>query len=278
MRRLLTLVLFVLAACGGGGGSASATLPPSSAPAPTSSPAMWAPSTTDSFQWILSAPLDTTAPATVYDIDAFDATSSDVAALHALGRHAVCYINVGAFENWRPDASSFPPAVIGSAYAGWPGENWLDIRRMDLLGPIMNARFDTCASKGFDAVEPDNIDGYQNATGFALTASDQIAYNTWIASLAHARHLSIALKNDADQLQALLPSFDFAIDEDCWQQGWCAQLAPMRAAAKAVITVEYTDLTTAATFTGTDCPQAKSAGYYALLKHRNLDAWYTVCP
>jgi hypothetical protein len=31
------------------------------------------------------------------------------------------------------------------------------------------ARLDMCKAKGFDAVEPDNVDGYTNTTGFPLT-------------------------------------------------------------------------------------------------------------
>lgn len=246
--------------------------------APVSSAQIWKPRTSDSFQWILSAALDTTAPATVYDIDAFNSSTADVSTLHGMRRHAVCYVNAGAYENFRPDASSFPAQVIGNAYTGWPGENWLDIRRIDLLGPIMQARLDMCKAKGFDAVEPDNIDGFENSTGFPLGADDQVIYNTWLASIAHERGMSIALKNDANQVAQLQPLYDFALTEDCWQQGWCSQLSPFHAAGDAVFNVEYTDVTTPATFTGTYCPNAKAAGFYTILKRRQLDASIQTCP
>jgi hypothetical protein len=58
--------------------------------------------------------------------------------------------------------------VIGDPYEGWPGERWLDIRRIDLLAPLIGQRLELCRIKGFDAVEPDNIDGYTNDTGFSL--------------------------------------------------------------------------------------------------------------
>jgi hypothetical protein len=67
--------------------------------------------------------------------------------------------------------------VLGRNLDGWPGERWLDIRRIGALRPIMKARIAKCARKGFDAVEPDNIDGYQNRSGFPLTGSDQLRYN-----------------------------------------------------------------------------------------------------
>jgi hypothetical protein len=55
--------------------------------------------------------------------------------------------------------------VIGNDYEGWPGEKWLDIRQIDQLAPIMRARLDACRAKGFDGIEPDNIDEYTNDTG-----------------------------------------------------------------------------------------------------------------
>ncbi len=86
----------------------------------------------------------------------------------------MCYLSAGTYENWRPDAAAFSKQIIGKADEGWTGENWLDIRRIDLLAPILQARLDLCKAKGFDAVEPDNVDGYQNETGFPLTAADQL--------------------------------------------------------------------------------------------------------
>lgn len=41
----------------------------------------------------------------------------------------------------------------------------------------MQARLDLAVQKGCDGVEPDNVDGYQNNSGFPLTAQDQLAYN-----------------------------------------------------------------------------------------------------
>ena len=268
---------FLLAGCGGGasGGGGATQLPAQPSPQPT----MWSAAASDTFQWQLNAtPPDTTVSATVYDVDGFDTSANTVAALHALKRHVVCYVNAGVYENWRPDASQFPAAVVGQPDAGWPGEYWLDIRRLDVLGPIMQSRMDVCKSKGFDAIEPDNIDGFENPTGFALSASDQLAYNEWLASQAHARGMSIALKNDGNQAQTLLPYFDFALDEDCWTQGWCNQLAPYHSAGKAVFTVEYSDAMTSSAFHTNVCPKAQAAGFYAIFKNRNLDAYRETCP
>lgn len=234
----------------------------------------WRPALNTSWQWQLSGSLDQSVDAVMYDVDLFETDTSVVAALHTQGRKVVCYISVGSWENWRPDAGQFPAAVVGNDYEGWPGEKWLDIRRIDLLGPIMRQRLDMCRTKGFDAIEPDNIDGYTNDTGFPLSYSDQLAYNRWLANEAHARGLSIGLKNDGDQVADLLSYFDWALTEDCFDQGWCSQLTPFVAAGKAVFAAEYTD--TGMT-TGQFCPQANALNFNAILKHRELDAWRQTC-
>ncbi|HUZ50043.1 MAG TPA: endo alpha-1,4 polygalactosaminidase [Candidatus Dormibacteraeota bacterium] len=278
--RILALAILISVA-GCGGGTAATRSSGASPTVPASAPSTgWSPARIDTYQWQLSGTIDTTIAASVYDLDAFDTAAQTVTALHQLGRHVVCYVDTGTYENWRPDAPSFQanPVVIGSPDSGWPGEYWLDIRRIDILGPIVEARFDLCKAKGFDAIEPDNIDGYQNQTGFPLTATDQLTYNRWLAAQAHARGLGIALKNDSDQASALEPSFDWSLDEDCYAQGWCAALAPFTTAGKAVVAVEYDDALTPAQFAAGACPAAALGGYQTILKHRLLDAWRQSCP
>ena len=112
------------------------------------------------------------------------------------------------------------PEIGPGSTNGWPGERWLDIRRLDILGPIMQRRLDMCAAKGFDAVEFDNVDGYTNRTGFPLTAPSSSA-TTCSANQAHRRGISVGLKNDTDQIPRLLPYFDFALNEQCHQYHEC---------------------------------------------------------
>ncbi len=237
----------------------------------------WQPTPGVTWQWQLDTPLDLAVDAQVYDIDMFDNDASAVAALHAQGRKVICYISVGSWEEWRPDADQFPPSVLGNDYAGWAGEKWLDIRQIDLLAPIMRARLDQCQAKGFDGVEPDNMDGYTNATGFPLTYQDQLDYNVWLAQEAHARGLSIGLKNDGDQVGDLLAYFDWALTEDCFAENWCDQVQPFTVAGKAVLAAEYTDQMTGAEFQNQVCPQAATLSLSAILKNRDLDAWREVC-
>ncbi len=238
---------------------------------------VWQPAPGTTWQWQLGdPPIDQSFDVQMYDVDMFDVSASLVAALHARGRIVICYISVGSWEDWRPDADQFPDEVLGDDYEGWPGEKWLDIRQIDLLAPIMRARLDQCQAKGFDGVEPDNIDGYTNDTGFPLLSyQDQLTYNIWLAQEAHARGLSIGTKNDGDQTADLLPYFDWALTEDCFADEWCDDVTPFIAAGKAVFAAEYTD--TGITLDDF-CPQAQALGFSAILKHRDLDSWRRACP
>ena len=268
-------------ACAGSGGSASSNPPVGATAAPVSTAPTsdwWIPAPGSSFQYDLSDAGLPTPSASMVDLDWEATSASNVAALHVAGSKAVCYVDAGTEETWRPDASSFPAVVIGNADAGWPGEFWLDVRRYDILGPIMTARIATCKQKGFDAVEFDNIDGYGNNTGFPLTLEDGENYLTKLAQVAHGDGLAVALKNAPEMLPAILPTVDFAIDEDCWQQGWCSSDAALRTAKKLVVDVEYDDVTTLLQFDSIDCPAAAALGDTAILKHRTLDAWIATCP
>ncbi|MEW5868363.1 MAG: endo alpha-1,4 polygalactosaminidase [Chloroflexota bacterium] len=237
---------------------------------------IWQPQPGLTWQWQLSdLPLDLSVEAAVYDIDLFENDAGVVQALHDQGRRVICYISMGSWEDWRPDAAQFPPEVLGRDYEGWEGEKWLDVRRIDLLAPILQARLDLCQAKGFDAVEPDNIDGYTNRTGFPLTYQDQITFNTWLAEQAHQRGLAIALKNDGDQVEDLLPLFDFAITEDCFADDWCEQVRAFTRAGKAVLAAEYTDT---GVELGDFCDLAWEWGFSVILKDRDLDAFRQTCP
>lgn len=199
---------------------------------------IWRPAPGTTWQWQLQGTINTGYDVDMYDIDLFDTPASLIDQLHADGRVVICYISAGSWENWRPDASRFPAVVKGKSN-GWAGERWLDIRRIDKLGPIMKDRLDLAVAKGCDGIEPDNIDGYTNNTGFPLTYAHQLAYNRWLAAEAHARGLSIGLKNDLDQVADLVDHYDWAINEQCWQYNECHLLDPFVAAGKAVFGVEY---------------------------------------
>ncbi|MGZ4691612.1 MAG: endo alpha-1,4 polygalactosaminidase [Acidimicrobiia bacterium] len=232
--------------------------------------ACWVPPANTSWQIQLQGKIKTTFDVRLYDIDLFDAPPATIAALHAAGHKVACYFSAGSYENWRSDAGRFPAAVKGLGN-GWPGEQWLDVRRVDLLMPIMTARLDLCRQKGFDSVDADNMDGYTNTTGFPLTAGDQLAYNATIANAAHARGLTIALKNDLEQIPQLVSYFDWAVNEQCFQYQECGLLAPFRSAGKAVMNIEYK--------LGLKkfCPAANALNFNSLKKALSLKAARKAC-
>lgn len=212
---------------------------PAPPPATTGPAPRWQPPARTTWQYQLDGSLDLGVAAAVFDVDWEDTTADQVRQLHAAGRHVVCYVNAGAFEDWRADAASYPAAVLGRPLEGWQGERWLDVRRLDILLPLIAARMDVCRSKGFDAVEPDNVDGYTNSSGFPLTAQDQLRFDRAVAQLAHDRHLAVALKNDVEQIPDLEPDFDFAVNEECLVSDECDAYRPFVGAGKAVLHVEY---------------------------------------
>jgi uncharacterized protein (TIGR03437 family) len=232
---------------------------------------VWKPALNTSWQWQLKKEIDLSVDAEVYDVDLFDVPASTVATLHARGRKVICYFSVGTFEPWRPDATQFPEAVKGRSLADFANERWLDIRRWDVLGPIMESRMDLCKSKGFDAIEPDNVDAYVNRSGFPLSARDQRDYNIHIAQAAHARGLSVGLKNDLDQIPDLVAYFDWALNEQCFQYRECGVYSEFIRAGKAVFHVEYNVKPEAF------CTQANSMNFNSLHKRIDLDAYRVAC-
>jgi len=234
-------------------------------------PGIWQPAPGTSWQWQISGEIDTSYDVAMYDIDLFDAPQETIDALHADGRVVICYFSAGSLEDWRPDVAEFPPEVLGSPLQGWPDERWLDIRRIDLLAPLMRARLDLAAAKGCDGVEPDNVEAYANRSGFDLSYEDQLAYNIWLAEEAHARALSIGLKNDLDQVPDLLPYFDWALNEQCVEFAECEALLPFVQAGKAVFGVEYEG--DPAEF----CPVANALNFDWLHKRLELGAWRMAC-
>jgi hypothetical protein len=231
----------------------------------------WQPAPDLTWQVQFSGPIDLSVRADVYDLDAFETSPRLVRRLHDRGRFAICYINAGAWEDWRPDAARFPASVKGKRLDGWPGERWLDIRRIDVLGPILRDRIAMCAGKGFDGVEFDNVNGYSNPTGFPLRRADQLMFNRWLADAAHAAGLAVGLKNTLDLAGELEPDFDFAILEQCYQYRECALAQPFLEAAKPVVDIEYS--AKRADF----CPRTDRLGIYAMRKRLALDAWRRAC-
>lgn len=291
-RTLAALAALSLAACddgtsptGTGGNTSSASTSSgtttSSTSASTSSStssgaggALFSPAPGTDWQWQLSGTLDTSIDVPVYDVDMIETTDDELAKLKADGRKVICYFSAGSYEPYRPDAMAFAMADLGNELDGWPGERWLDTRSA-AVRDIMKARLDVAKQRGCDAVEPDNVDGYLNDPGFPLTAQTQLDYNKFIAAEAHARGLSVGLKNDLEQVAQLEPFFDWALDEECFEYEECGVYAPTFIASnKAVFHAEYVDAADLAKV----CAVTKPLGLSTLLKNLDLDAYRLPCP
>jgi hypothetical protein len=233
MRRPSALLLATLLAALLGGVLVAASVSPVRAAG-----GWWSPPQRLTWFWQLQGTVKNGEPVAAYDIDGFENGASEVATLHAQGKHVICYIDAGTAENFRPDYSSFPKSVLGRSN-GWPGERWIDVRRLGVIEPIMTARFQICREKGFDAVEPDNIEAYSNKSGFPITAQQQLVYNEWIATEVHSLGMAVLQKNDGEQAAQLQPYFDGALSEQCNQYDECADFEPYLAAGEPVLNAEY---------------------------------------
>ncbi len=163
----------------------------------------------------------------MFDVDGFDSPASMVARIHArTGRTrahelAVCYLSLGSWERYRPDQASWPRAALGLTLAGYPDEHWVDVRQLGALTPLIDARLRMCARKGFDGVEVDNIDGWDNHSGFPLTPQDTEAWLAQVANEAHTLGMFVLWKNDPYLASFGLRYFDGALSEQCFSYREC---------------------------------------------------------
>lgn len=213
----------------------------------------------------------------IIDIDAFSASKELVDAFHSQGIKVIAYVSVGTLENFRPDAALLPAEVIGNIYPAWPDERFLDLRQIEKLKPFIQSRFDMIKAKGFDGIEPDNLDGMYEDNGFGLSFEDTRRFCEWIIDEAHTRGLCIGQKNTEELVPALYRKFDFALTEDVFANHNQNDYSLYITAGKPVFSAEYTDLISPADFSASVCPLARNLNYFAFLKHRNLTRWTYDC-
>lgn len=204
---------------------------------PVTTGSWYQPGVTTTWQLQLTGTLNTSYNVDLYDIDLFDTPTATIASLQASGKKVICYFST-AYEDWRSDADDFLDTSIGNNMDDWPGEKWVDIRSKNVLN-IMLARLDLAVEKGCDGVDPDNVNAYQQETGFSLTKSNQIAFNRRIANEAHERGLTVGLKNSGDLATSYVDYFDFELNEQCHFYNECDDLQTFITAGKPVFNAEY---------------------------------------
>jgi hypothetical protein len=187
----------------------------------------------------------------VYDIDGIINPASTVAALHAQGKHVVCYVEVGAAGNYYSAAQEgvttsyydqFNAAgVLGQAVPSWP-ERFLDIRSSATRSIVESMIARQCAAKKFDAVETDIDESYHSANGFGLTKADEEQFMTTLAAYMHGLGLGWWIKNPDDTGDSyatdMYPLADAVLTEQCNQYASCGLLSAYFG-HKAVFNAEY---------------------------------------
>lgn len=231
-------------------------------PTPTNS--FWKPENKKSWYIQYTGTIDFNKNVNVYNIDLEGTSISEIQKLHDRGVKVVCYFSAGTFENYRDDISLFSSNDYGNIVDGWPDENWLDTRSANVRN-IMKKRMLLAKTKNCDAVDPDNMDGFDNNSGFPLTYQTQLDYNKFIANFAHSIGLSVSLKNDLAQVKDLVNYFDFAVNEECVQWNECDLLNPFVKQNKSVFHIEYK---------GT-CKNI--SGFSSILKKLNLGSYQVNC-
>ncbi len=192
------------------------------------------------------------APAPViYDIDSIINPASTVASLHSLGAHVVCYVEVGAAGNYYPASQEGIPTsyydqlrragVMGGKVPGYP-ERYLDIRSAATVTIIESMIEQQCVAKGFDAVETDIDEEYDDPSGFPLTRADEEQYMTTLAGFMHGHGLGWWIKNPDDTGDGyatdMEPLADAVLTEQCNQYQTCGYLSAYFG-HKAVFNAEY---------------------------------------
>jgi hypothetical protein len=177
----------------------------------------------------------------------------------AAGRaYSICYVN--AFQTQddeagtdRPDERSNWPAELVLRELGddpeWGGEYLVDIstaekraQAADWVQPMI----ETCAEKGFEAVEYDNLDSWTRMDGTPLAGDvpfgkeEAIAYAELLTDRAHGLGLAVGQKNAVDLSRRDSRErigFDFAIAEECGRYAECQDYR--RRFGDRVIVIEY---------------------------------------
>ena len=191
---------------------------------------MWHPAPVAELQWYLDGEISTSntsemgtgvtayngdkPPATnptVYDIDGVENTAADVSALHALGAHVVCYIEVGTAGDYYSAADEGLATTyyaqlsaagdLGSSLSGYP-ENFLNITSPSTVLIIEAMITQQCAAKGFDGVGETDLDetfgNNEGNTGFNISEAQEESYLETLANFMHGLGLAWFSKDLSD--------------------------------------------------------------------------------
>ena len=135
------------------------------------------------------------------------------------------------------------------------------------LATVIGPWIDGCATRGYRAVEADNLDSYTRSQG-RLSASDALSFATQLVERARNDRLAMGQKNAPDlatRARQIGFDFDFAITEECQVYSECDRYTA--AYGKHLIEIEYTDQPVTA-FTTACALRAHTAS--VVLRDRNV--------
>lgn len=149
------------------------------------------------------------------------------------GLYNICYVN--AFQTQPPDDDDRPderegwPAdvVLSNEDPAWEGEFVIDLstpERRAAAAAHVATMIATCAEKGFDAVEFDNLDTYTRFDDLPFGLDETLDYAAQVTSSAHEHGLAVGQKNTVEltREQAIEQvGFDFAVAEECSEFDEC---------------------------------------------------------
>jgi len=247
--------------------------------APSAS-ALWAPKVGDTWNYILTGVVDVSKPLVpdvlVYDIDLVETSKDTIDKLHSMGKKVVCYFSAGTSDSRRADNAQLLP-YAGNVVDGFPDERWLQIST-EGVHSVMRTRIALAAAKGCDAIEPDNMDGYDNDNGLGLTTNDTIRYVNFLSVEAASKGMSIGLKNAGEVIDWVIGEVAFAINEQCNEEEECETWDKFINAEppKPVFNVEYVDSEhNSEPGNKASCPTNR--GFSSIIKRVDLDGFTQSC-
>ena len=264
----LFALLFVGACTAGPSTTDTATIEPLDPHVPPVTEGRWVrPGLRTTWQWQLQGLTNTHFDADLYDID-LDSEFTVISTLRAKERLVFCNVSAGTLESWRDDAGSFPDHAVGNPVAGFPDEAWLDVRDPD-VHRLMLDRLDRAVIQGCDGVELDQIGGFEQDTGFAITRDEQLAYVRFLYNAAHDRDLAVAQKDLPGFVADLVAYADAVIAQRCHELDNCDAFDAYPAAGKPLLNAEYAEsfVEDPAAF----CVRALADGTRSLILSEELD-------
>jgi hypothetical protein len=202
------------------------------------------------FDYQIGEPYDTDAG--VVTRDWFDGEPSD-------GSYSICYVNAFQTQDDDPDTdrpderTNWPKDLVLSDLGDdpeWGGEYLIDISTADSRSRAaawLEPMISTCADKGFDAVEFDNLDSW---TRFDDTLEgsvpfgrrDAVLFASILVGLAQDRGLPAGQKNTprlGRESSLGTIGFDFAVVEECGRYDECDDY--LEVFGDHIVAIEYTD-------------------------------------